>query len=188
MESRERKSTRKRKESNLTSQTKTHQAVVNNLTSHLIKPPILGYPDFTQPFVLHCDASQEGLHAVLYQRQNGKMVVIAYGSRTLSAPEKNYRMHAGKLEFLALKWAVCERFRHYLYHAPSFVIYTDNNPLTYVLTPAKLNATRHRWVAQLADFNFSIKYHPGKSNADVDGLSRMPLDIDRLMEECTEQL
>ncbi len=97
-------------------------------------------------------------------------------------------MHSGKLEFLALKWAVCERFHHYLYYAPSFVVYTDNNPLTYVFTTAKLNATGHRWVAQLADFNFSIKYRPGKSNADLDGLLRMPLDIDKFMEQCTEQM
>lgn len=57
-----------------------------------------------------------------------------------------------------------------------------------MLTSAKLNATGHRWVAQLADFNFTIKYCPGKSNADADGLSRMPLDIDKFMKQCTEQL
>lgn len=56
-------------------------------------------------------------------------------------------MHAGKLEFLALKWAVCERFRDYLFQAPSFVVYTDNNPLIYVLTTAKLNASGQRWVS-----------------------------------------
>uniref|UniRef100_A0A8C5PEK4 Gypsy retrotransposon integrase-like protein 1 n=1 Tax=Leptobrachium leishanense TaxID=445787 RepID=A0A8C5PEK4_9ANUR len=116
------------------------------------------------------------------------MVVIAYGSRTLTPPEKNYHMHSGKLEFLALKWAICERFRDYLYHACSFVVYTDNNPLTYILTTAKLNATGHRWVAQLADFNFTIRYRPGKSNADADGLSRMPLEINNYMNQCTEEL
>lgn len=58
----------------------------------------------------------------------------------------------------------------------SFVVYTDNNPLTYVFTTAKLNATGHRWVAELADYNFTIHYRPGKNNADADGLSWMPLD------------
>lgn len=56
-----------------------------------------------------------------------------------------------------MKWAICERFRDYLYYTPSFVVYTDNSPLTYVLTTPKLNATTHRWVAELADFNFTIK-------------------------------
>lgn len=97
-------------------------------------------------------------------------------------------MHSGKLEFLAMKWAICERFRDYLYHAPSFVVYIDNNPLTYVLTTAKLNATGQRWVAELADFNFTIKYRPGKSNADVDGLSRMTLDIDGFILQCMEEV
>lgn len=168
--------------------TQGHQETLNSLLDKLIEPPILGYPDLTQPFILHCDASQEGLGAVLYQRQNHKMVVIGYGSRTLTPPEKNYHMHSGKLEFLALKWAICERFRDYLYHAPHFQVYTDNNPLTYILSTAKLNATGHRWVAELADFNFSIKYRPGKHNADADGLSRMPLDINELIQQCTEEV
>lgn len=116
------------------------------------------------------------------------MVVTGYGSRTLTPPEKNYHLHSVKLEFLALKWAICERFQDYLYHAPHFMVYTDNNPLNYILSTAKLNATGHRWVAQLADFNFSIKYRPGKHNADADGLSRMPLDINELMEQCTEEV
>lgn len=64
---------------------------------------MLGYPDFEEPFILYCDASQEGLGVVLYQQQRGRLVVIAYGSRTLSNPEKNYHLHSGKLEFFALK-------------------------------------------------------------------------------------
>lgn len=115
------------------------------------------------------------------------MRVIAYASRTLTEAEKNYHYHSGKLEFLALKWAVCERFRDYL--ISSFcTIYTDNNPLTYVLSTAKLNATGCRWVAELADFHITIKYCPSRENADAEGLSWMPVDIKTMMEECTEEL
>ncbi|KAK3516859.1 hypothetical protein QTP70_027085 [Hemibagrus guttatus] len=160
---------------------------VASLLEFLLHPPILGYPDFEQPFILHCDASQDGLGTILYQRQQGKLVVIGYGSRTLTAPEKNYHLHSGKLEFLALKWAVCERFREYLYYPPSFVVYTDNNPLTYVLTTAKLNATTHRWIAELADYNFTIKYRPGHIHRDADVLSRMPLDMQRYMQACSQE-
>ncbi|KAL9964944.1 hypothetical protein ACROYT_G028661 [Oculina patagonica] len=165
-----------------------HQKAVETLLSHLVCPPILGYPDFSKPFVLHTDASQEGLGAVLYQKQEGKMRVVGYGSRSLTKAEKNYFLHSGKLEFLALKWAVCEHFRDYLYHAPDFTVYTDNNPLTYALTTAKLNATGHRWVAELADFSFTIKYRPGHSNKDADALSRLPMDIDSYMNLCTEKV
>ncbi len=168
--------------------TQTHQEALNTLIDHLTEPPILAYPDLSLQFVLHCDASQDGFGAILYQKQKGKMSVIAYGSRTLTPPEKNYHMHSGKLEFLALKWAICERFRDYLFHVPHFEVYTDNNPLTYILTTAKLNATGHRWVAELADFNFTIKYRPGRCNVDADGLSRMPLDIDQYMTLCTEEI
>lgn len=139
-----------------------HQDALEQLITLLTNPPVLAYPDFNLPFTLHTDASDQGLGAVLYQRQNGKLRVIGYGSRTLTPAERNYNLHSGKL-FLALKWAVCEKFRDYLYYAPHFTIYTDNNPLTYVMSTAKLNAVGHRWVVELSDFRFDIRYRPGKS-------------------------
>ncbi|KAL6483870.1 hypothetical protein MHYP_G00087420 [Metynnis hypsauchen] len=168
--------------------TDKHQQILEKLIDCLTQPPILGFPDFSQPFILHTDASNSGLGAVLYQKQNGKLRVIAYGSRTLTSSEKNYHLHSGKLEFLALKWAVTEKFRDYLYYAPTFTAFSDNNPLTYVLSSAKLNATGCRWVAELADFHFTIRYRPGKENVDADSLSRMPTDIETVMKECTEEL
>lgn len=165
-----------------------HQETLEKLIDCLVEPPILGFPDFSQPFILHTDASGQGLGAVLYQKQEGKLRVIAYGSRTLTTSEKNYHLHSGKLEFLALKWSVTEKFRDYLYYAPSFIVFSDNNPLTYVMSSAKLNATGCRWVAELADYNFTVRYRPGKENIDADSLSRMPLDIEEMMEQCTEEL
>ena len=50
---------------------------------------------------------------------------------------------------------------------------TDNNPLMYVFTTAKLDATGQRWLAELSNCNCSISYRSGKQNADADGLSRM---------------
>lgn len=93
--------------------TDDHHRVLCHLVDKLSNPPILGYPDLNEPFVLHTDASQAGLGAVLYQRSHGQLKVIAYGSRTLSPPERNYHLHSGKLEFLALKWAICERCRDF---------------------------------------------------------------------------
>ena len=77
-------------------------------------PLILAYADYSKPFKLHTDASGLGLGAILYQTQDdGTDRVIAYASRTLSKSEKNYPAY--KLEFLALKWSVCDRFHEYLY-------------------------------------------------------------------------
>ena len=76
----------------------------NTLTEKLASPPILAYADFSKPFVLHTDASGDGLGAVLYQEQNSVKKVIAYASRGLRNSERNYPAH--KLEFLCLKWAV----------------------------------------------------------------------------------
>lgn len=168
--------------------TPEHSMVVARFVDMLTNPPILAYPDFDLPFVLHTDASNEGLGAVLYQQQGNRLRVIAYGSRTLTPAEKNYHLHSGKLEFLALKWAICDKFRDYLYYAPTFTVFTDNNPLTYVLSTAKLNAVGHRWVGELADFHFTIKYRPGKSNTDADTLSRYPVQLLEHIPEYTETI
>ena len=143
-----------------------------SLKEALTSPPLLAYPDYAKPFVLHMDASFLGLGAVLYQPDaDGKQHVISYASRGLKKSERNYPAH--KLEFLALKWSITTKFHDYLY-GNTFTVFTDNNPLTYVLTSAKLDATGHRWVAELSSYNFNIKYRPGRLNADADQLSRLP--------------
>ena len=149
------------------------QISFDTIISKLTNPPVLAYADYTKPFTLHIDASSSGLGAVLYQNQDGKERVVAYASRSLKPSEKHYPAH--KLEFLALKWAVCEKYHDYLYGS-KFEVLTDNNPLTYVFTTAKLDATGQRWVAALSDYNFTIKYRSGRKNADADGLSRLTED------------
>ena len=166
--------------------TAVHQSALDRLIDCLVSPPVLAYPGFDKPYILHTDASQLGLGAVLYQEQNGVNRVISYASRTLIPSEKNYHLHSGKFECLALKWAICDDFRDLLYYAPHFTVYTDNDPLTYIMTSAKLNATGHRWVADLSNFNFSIKYKPGNENVDADALSRMLVNVDECINECTE--
>ena len=100
------------------------------------------YADSTKPFILHTDASVEGLGVVLYQKHDGFEKIVAYGSRGLYKAKGNYPAH--KLEFLCLKWAVTDKFLYYRY-GNTFSVYTDNSPLTYVLTSAKLDVTAHRW-------------------------------------------
>ena len=131
---------------------------------------ILAYADFKATSVLHTDANRDGLGAVLYQVQEGQKRVITYASQSLSGSERNYPVH--KLEFLALKWAITDKFHEYLYGS-GFQLYTDKNLLTYVLTMAKLDATGHRWVAALSNYTFNILYKPGKGHLDTDTLSHI---------------
>ena len=114
---------------------------------------MIAFPDFSIPFTIHCDASQNGLGVVLYQEQEGETRVVSIASRTLTPVERNYYLHSGKLEFLALKWAITDKFSDYLINGPPFEVVTDNNHLTYVLTTAKLNTTGLRWVAELANYH-----------------------------------
>ena len=55
----------------------------------------------------------------------------------------------------------------------TFDVYTDNNPLTYVLMTAKLDAMGHSWVISLANYNFHLHYQSGRSNVEADALSRI---------------
>ena len=153
------------------------QTALELLKETCTNTPVLAYANYKKPFRLNTDASEKGLGAVLYQQQNdGTFRVIAYASRSLSKSERNYDAH--KLEFLALKWSVTQRFHEYLYGG-TFEVYTDNNPLTYVLTSAKLDAMGQRWIASLANYDFKIFYWSGHLNVDADSLSRIPWDMEQ---------
>lgn len=143
------------------------------LREKLTTSPILAYANFSLPFILEIDASFRGLGAVLSQEQEGKVRPIAFASHSLRPTERNSANYSSmKLEFLALKWAMTEKFREYLL-GQKCIVFTDNNPLSH-LTSAKLGATEQRWAAQLAVFDFEIRYRPGKSNSNADALSRQP--------------
>ena len=92
-------------------------------------------------------------------RHEGEDHVIAYARRSLHNSERRYPAH--KLEFLALKWAITEKFHDYLYGG-NFDVYTDNDPFAYVLTTAKLDDTGLRWSASLSNYKFRIFYKTGR--------------------------
>lgn len=144
------------------------QRSFDELKGRLTSTLVLTYADFSLPFVLEVDASYGGLGAVLFQEQVGK---VAYASHSLRPTEHNLSNYSFmKLEFLALKWAMTEKFREYLL-GHKCVVFTDNSPLSH-LTTAKLGATEQRWAAQLAVFDFEIRYRSGWSNKNADALSR----------------
>ena len=113
---------------------------------------------------------------MLSQKQDdGKFHPVTYASRELKGGEGKY--HSSKLEFLALKWAVTDQFKEYLRYKP-FMVHTDNNPLTYVMTTPNLDAIGHQWVAALAGYNMTIEYLKGANNKVADILSPVPQRLD----------
>ena len=148
------------------------QEVVRILKDKIQSTPMLMFPDFDKPFLLETDTSKEGLGAVLSQKQDdGHYHPVAFGSCSLMPSEKNY--HSSKLEFLALMWSVTEHFKKYLMYA-LFVVWTDNNLLTYILITPNLDATGHRWVGALGSFKFTLEYQKGADNGLADTLSWVP--------------
>ncbi|KAI4812430.1 hypothetical protein KUCAC02_023818 [Chaenocephalus aceratus] len=148
-------------------------AALCNLKDSLLSYVVLSHPDFSRPLILSIDASLDGLGAVLSQIPAGeeKARPIAFASKTLSGSQKRYPAH--RLEFLALKWSVCEKFSHWL-KGHEFTVWTDNNPLTYILTKPKLDACEQRWVSRLAPYTFDLRHIPGTKNIVADALSRDP--------------
>ena len=63
--------------------TETDQQSLNDLIGYFTTAPLMAYPDYEKPFIVHKDACKDGLGAVHYQHQDGKISVIAYSSRTL---------------------------------------------------------------------------------------------------------
>ena len=98
------------------------QAAFERLKSALIQAPILAHPDFTLPFDLYVDASDEALGMVLGQVQNGREVVISYSGCKLLPAEKNYSVT--EREALAVVAGI-KYFQPYVYG----VYGTVNSPL-----------------------------------------------------------
>nr|GEV59317.1 retrovirus-related Pol polyprotein from transposon 17.6 [Tanacetum cinerariifolium] len=134
------------------------------LKQKLYKALILALPEGNDDFVIYRDASIQGLRAVLMQREK----VIAYASRKLKPYEENYTTH--DLELGAVVFTL-KIWRHYLYGIKC-IVFTDHKSLQHVLNQKELNMRQRRWLEQLADYDYEIRYHPGKANVVADALSQ----------------
>ena len=134
--------------------------------------PVLVFPDFDKPSCSGWMLPRKGWAQYYHwSRMMGTITPLLLGAthayhlrRTITVP----------LEFLALKCSVTEHFKEYLMYA-LFVVSTDNNLLTYVLTMPNLDATRQRWVCMLASFEFTLEYQKGADNEAADALSCVPI-------------
>lgn len=111
------------------------------------------------------DASNYRLGAALTETQNGGKVVIVFASRLLNDAERNYS--TTEEECLALVWAVL-KYKPYLegYHYPAI---TDHVTLRRLLKLDSPSGRLARWVIELQQYDFKIRYRKGTLNhvADV---------------------
>nr|GEV23618.1 putative reverse transcriptase domain-containing protein [Tanacetum cinerariifolium] len=142
-----------------------HELAFQTLKDKLCNAHVLAHPDGSKDFVVYCDASELGLGCVLIHR--GK--VIAYASRQLKIHEKNYT--TPNLELGAVVFAL-KIWRHYLYGTKS-VIYTYHKSLQHIFSQKELNMRQRHWIELFSDYDYEIRYHPGKANVVVDAPSRM---------------
>ena len=141
-----------------------------------LKAPVLASSYSNKPFLLETNTNKLGLGAVLSKTQtDGWCHPVAYASQSLTTHECNY--HSMKQEFLALKWTVAKQFQEYLLWKP-FIVKTEDNSLTYIMTAPNVDATQNQWLESLARFTFSIEYQKGRDNAATDALSWVTVKLD----------
>jgi hypothetical protein len=142
----------------------TAVAAFSALKAAVTSAPVLAMPDFTQPFVVECDASSHGFGAVLVQAGHP----VAFFSRPV-AP-RHRALAAYERELIGLVQAV-RHWRPYLW-GRRFVVKTDHYRLKYLLDQRLATIPQHQWVGKLLGFDFSVEYRSGATNVVADALSR----------------
>lgn len=135
----------------------------------LTSTPVLACPDFSQPFAVHCDASDFGIGGTLTQTLNGQEHPIAYYSKSLSPTERNYS--ATEREALAVVHVV-EHFRPYIEGSKPVRVITDHASLKWFLNLKNPTGRLARWGCRLSPFNLVIEHRKGAENVIPDALSR----------------
>jgi hypothetical protein len=142
------------------------QATMEKMKKVMSTCLVLALSDFGLPFTLECDASGEGIGAVLMQNRHP----LAYESQQLRGPELLYNIY--DKEMLAIMHAL-SKFWQYLVGA-WFVVKSEHNSLKYLLEQKDLNESQQKWVSKIQAYDFDIEFVKGKNNAVVDALSRRP--------------
>ncbi|GJR00572.1 putative reverse transcriptase domain-containing protein [Tanacetum coccineum] len=132
------------------------------LKQKLYEAPILALPEGNDDFVVYCDASHQGLGAVLMQREK----VIAYASQQLKPHEENYTTHDLELGAVVFTLKIS---RHYLY-GTKCIMFTDHKSLQHILDQKELNMRQRRWLELLADYEVKSLPDPERANVVADAL------------------
>ena len=150
------------------------QTAFEELRARLTNEPVtLAHPAWNSEFFVEADASLTGIAAVLSQldEETGILRPIQYFSSSLNSSQKNYS--AGQLEAWALV-AAARKWSVYLKGATEVTFLTDHCPLQWLKQQRDPKHTYARWLMELQELPFKIRYRPGKDNHVADYLSRRP--------------
>ncbi|GBN62843.1 Retrovirus-related Pol polyprotein from transposon 17.6 [Araneus ventricosus] len=142
----------------------------NSLKQALITSPILTCPRTDKEFILDTDASNEGIGAGDSQKIGNEECVIAFFSKSLGKPERNYCVM--RKELLAIVKSI-EHFHHYLY-GRKFLLRTNHASLRWLLNFKEPEGQIARWIQRLQEYDFEIQHRKGTSHGNADALSRRP--------------
>lgn len=156
--------------------TDERQRAFDDLRKCLMTPPVLKYPDYSQPFILSTDSSNYALGAVLSQGEIGSERPVAYASRSLNRHE--LKKPIIEKELLAIHWAI-KYFRPILF-GRKFIVITDHRPLVSLFTQRDPSSKMTRVRLDLEEYDFEVRFKPGKANVNADALSRIVIDSDQL--------
>lgn len=135
-----------------------------------MKKIITTFPDFTFPFYINADASTSAIGGELFQVINNERLTIGFASRTLQPAETRYT--TTELEALAILY-YCTKFRPYLIGNKT-IIQTNHHALTFIKQSKLTSGRLTRWTLALQEFDYTVKYIPGKDNIVADTLLKYP--------------
>ena len=153
--------------------TSEHQQAFERVKKNLVSAPVLIRPDFSQPFQLHCDASDYAIGAVLTQEIKGEQHPVIFVNRLLTSAERKFT--TTEKECKAVLWAV-EKLRPYLEGSP-VTVYTDHSSLVWLAKLSNPSGRLARWAMSLSALDLTIVHRPGAQNQVPDALSRAFEDL-----------
>jgi hypothetical protein len=149
------------------------EEAVRLLQEKATTPPTLAFFQPGRETILEADASSGAVGVALFQiDEMGRKQPIGFFSKTLSNAETAYPIQ--DREMLAIIRGI-EFWRPELTATP-FTIVTDHEALKYFATKKLLSTRQARWSQIMSEFDYTIKYRPGKENIVADALSRKTLE------------
>jgi transposase InsO family protein len=161
------------------------QKAFDKITELLCSAPVLAYPNFAQPFIIHTDACGFGVGGILSQIPSAPSEPESVQESIMDSKEHPIAYTSKHLNDLQIKWCTTEKEAYAIYHTvktffpylfgTTFTIVTDHASLKYLMGKREPTGRLARWSLYLQQFDMEIHYRPGKLHQNADALSRCPV-------------